>query len=386
MHPQDSRHVHVLFLQGKTVSGGATCSLLDLIEALREVDYQAVVACPQRGWLTEQLERGKIPHVLLPFYAWRKLFERPRVHRSIQEHWLPALAGWNFQIVHSNELWWAPHAIEVARSLKVPVAVHLRDGRHTLKKACQYRLHKSDLVLAVSTELRNQFATNRQLYDKTRVLFNGHQERSFHEGREKARETFGLMPEEFVLGNAGKLSELKNQRLLLRTMAQLKQHNRVPQFKILFAGEGHPDYTQLMRDDVQRFGLQQEVQLLGWVQEMGAFFAATDLFVHCARQEGFPRVVAEAMLARRPVIAIGAGGVHDAIPDERFGSVVPIDNQHALENEIERILKNPGLRESIANQAYQRAQSFFSLEVHREKILGLYEGLLGQKATSTNPL
>ncbi len=205
---------YALFLQGSTALGGSTRSLLDSIEILQEAGYQSVVVCPQQGWLTEQLELNKIRYILLPICAWRKWFERPRVALSIHRHWLPALAPWCFEIVHSNEFWLAPHAVLLASYLKIPSVVHLRDGHHTLKKAYQYRLTKANLVLAVSTELRNQFATDPDLYNKTFVLFNGHEKKEFHGSREKARELFHLRPEELVVGNAGKLSERKNQRLL----------------------------------------------------------------------------------------------------------------------------------------------------------------------------
>jgi len=377
MHPDNSKHI--LFLQNSTAFGGATYSLLDLIRVLKEADYSPVVACPRLGWLTGQLVELQTPYLVLPFYAWRKWLERPWVCRSIRREWLPALACWNFHIVHSNEFWCAPHAIELARLLKIPTIVHLRDGHHTLKKALQYRLEKADVILAVATDLRNQFVQHQQLYDKTQVLFNGIDEKRLQGDRQKARETFAIGPQEFALGNIGNLSERKNQRLLLRTMASLKRQKRITQFKILFAGEEKSEYPELMKQDIRHLGLQEEVRLLGPVKDMGLFFAAMDLVVHCASREGFPRVIPEAMLAKRAVVSTAVQGTRDAIPDERFGIVVPVENEAALEDSIVRLLKNPLMREEIAQHAYQRAQMLFSLTVHRNNVLKLYENLSTQK-------
>ena len=380
MSPENYRHV--LFLQGSTGRGGSKHSLLDTLKVLRETDYQPVVACPEQGWLTEQLDKLETPYVFLPFYAWRKWLERPRVLPSIRRHWLPALACWRFDVIHSNEFWWAPHAIELAKHLKIPAAVHIRDGHHTLKKAHQYRLTNADTVLAVSTELRDQFVADPHLYNKTTVLFNGHEEMSFDGSQEKARAIFNLVPGEFVVGNAGKLSERKNQRLLLRAMARLKKQKRLTQFKILFAGDADPHYAQFMVQDIQQLGLQNEAKVLGRLENIDAFFSAIDLFVHCARREGLPRVVPEAMLARRAAVATVAQGIRDAIPNEQFGSVVPADNQAALENEIERLLTNPPLLKSIADEAYQRACSLFSFEAYRKKIVAVYGKLPVEKTTN----
>jgi glycosyltransferase involved in cell wall biosynthesis len=237
----------------------------------------------------------------------------------------------------------------------------------------------------VATELKNQFVQHQQLYDKTQVLFNGIDEKRFQGDRQKARETFAIGSQEFAIGNVGNLSELKNQRLLLRAMASLKRQKRVSQFKILFAGEVKSEYAELMRQDVRQLGLQDETKFLGPVKDIGSFFAATDLVVHCAQREGFPRVVPEAMLARRAVVATAAAGVRDAIPNERYGSVVPLDDQQALEQDIEQLLNNPNLRETIATQAYERARALFSLEMHRERVLRLYQGLLASRTASSNP-
>jgi glycosyltransferase involved in cell wall biosynthesis len=383
MSPQG--HGNVLFLQSSPALGGSTYSLLDLIRILKEAGYAPVVACPKQGWLTRQLDESRTPHLTLRFYAWRKLLERPWVRRSIRKQWLPQLAAWDFKIVHSNEFWWAPHAIELSGILKVPCIVHLRDGHHTLKKARQYRLDKADLVLAVATDLRDEFIRYRKLYDKTRVLFNGHEEKLFHGDRQKARELFAVAPGEYVVGNVGKLSERKNQRLILRAMAELKRQERITRFKVLFAGEAIPEYAEQMYRDVLDLGLKEQVRFLGPLKDMAPFYAASDLLVHCALREGFPRVVPEAMLARTPVVATVAQGIRDAIPAADFGSVIAADDQRALENEIERLLKNRGLRETMADRARERARSLFSFEAHREQVLEIYRQLTRGPASPEQP-
>jgi glycosyltransferase involved in cell wall biosynthesis len=383
MRPQG--YGNVLFLQSSPALGGSTYSLLDLIRILKEAGYAPVVACPKQGWLTRQLEESRTPYLTLRFYAWRKLLERPWVRRSIRKQWLPKLAAWDFQIVHSNEFWCAPHAIELGGIFKVPCIVHLRDGHHTLKKARQYRLDKADLVLAVATDLRAEFSRHRKLYEKTRVLFNGHEEKLFVGDRHKARELFAVAPDEYVVGNVGKLSERKNQRLLLRAMAELKRQKRLMRFKVLFAGEAIIEYAEQMRRDVLELGLNEHVRFLGPLSDMAPFYAASDLLVHCALREGFPRVVPEAMLARTPVVATVAQGIRDAIPDGHFGSVVAEGDQAALQKEIERLLAHPELRQSIAERAYRRARSLFSFDAHREHVLEIYRGLLAIRQAPNKP-
>jgi glycosyltransferase involved in cell wall biosynthesis len=354
---------------------------LDIAEALRGTSYAPLVACPSHGWLTGQLEERQVPFVVVPFFAWRKWLERPRVASSIRRQWLPALAPSPIALIHSNEFWWAPHAVHLARHLGVPAIVHLRDGHHTLPKARQYRLAEATGVLAVSTELRQQFAADPKLLGKTHVLFNGHDARraEFTGDRAEARAQFRLRPDEIAIGNAGQLCERKNQRLLLRAVAALQAQKRVPPFKLLFAGDADSAYAAKLRQDSHRLGIEPQILWLGSLQNMGAFYAAIDLMVHCATREGLARVIPEAMLASKAVVATAAEGVRDAIPDEQHGSVVPREDEAALAHEIARLANDSALRERLAQQAYQRARALFSIEAHRENLLRWYGAWVSQK-------
>ena len=376
-HPSD----HILFLQGSSEFGGSKRSLLNLIDALRVSGYRPVVACPARGWLTWQLESRQVPFVTVPYFAWRKLFERFRVKTSIRKQWLPALTPWRFALVHSNEFWQSPHAVDLARRLGVPAVVHLRDGHHTLKKARQYRLAEAAAVVAVSSELRERFADDATLYARTHVVFNAHDESAlqFAKSLAVAREQLGLRPDRLVIGNAGRLCERKNQRFLIRAVAELKRAGRLPPFQVVFAGEADPDYAALLRREVATLGLELEVYWAGPVQDMAAFYSAIDFIVHCAVREGLPRVLPEAMLAGRAVVGTLAEGVRDAIPDARFGIVVPQGDLERLVDGIEQLANNPALREQLAAQAHERARRLFSVQAHQDKMLSLYRQLLERK-------
>jgi glycosyltransferase involved in cell wall biosynthesis len=379
------RAANVLLLQASPEFGGSRKSLLSLIEALREGNYSPAVACSGPGWVTEQLNRRSVPWIQLPFFAWRKWLERFRVSPSIRRDWMAALRPRDVRLIHSNEFWWAPHAILAARLLSIPSAVHLRDGHHTLKKARQYRLTQANAIIAVSSELRQQFAADPVLFAKTEVIFNAHDEltESSQRSRDESRARFGVVPGQFVIGNVGILCERKNQLLLINAAAELKGRRKIGPFKVLIAGDGEPNYSRLLQQTVDRLDVNKEVALVGPVSDMGAFYSAADVVVHCARREGLPRVIPEAMLARKPVIATAAEGVRDAIPDQRFGLVTAQEDVTAIADHVTQLVTNPDLRQQIAEQAHRRAQALFTFSAHREKMLDLYERLLNPPLSSS---
>jgi glycosyltransferase involved in cell wall biosynthesis len=294
----------------------------------------------------------------------------------VRRRWLPALARWRPALVHANEAWWAPHAILLGRALRVPVAVHVRDGIHDLRKARAYWLPRADRVIAVSSALRDRLAADPALKSRTAIVFNGHAAPApaAAGAREECRRAFGLPPDALVVGNAGRLGERKDQRLLLAALGELGRAGDVPGLRALLAGGGDPAYERAVRADVATLGLEDRVVLTGHLPDLGAFFGAIDVLVHCARREGLPRVVPEAMLAGRPVIATPAEGIGDAIPDGAHGLVVPAEPR-ALAAAIAGLAVDGDLRQRLARAAATRARALFSVEAHRAAMLEVYASL-----------
>lgn len=365
----------VLLLQSSPDFGGSRRSLISLVEILRDAGYVPVVASSNPGWVTEQLQQRSIAWIQLPFYAWRKWLERFRVGPSIRKTWMARLRPHRFQLIHSNEFWWAPHAILAAHHLGIPSLVHLRDGHHTLKKALQYRLPQASAIIAVSSELRAQFTANSTLLSKTEVIFNAHEDPAGANpiDRTQARAQLGLSPTSFVIANIGHLCDRKNQLLLVNTLASLLAEKNLPEFNLLFAGDSDPAYSCRLQVAITNGGLEPHCRLLGPIPDIGKVYSAADLLVHCAQREGLPRVIPEAMLAGRPVIATLAEGVRDALPDEHHGIVLPPNDSIALGRAILQLAQNPEHAQLLADTARKRARLHFTCEAHRQKILALYD-------------
>ncbi len=72
----------VMFVHGITEIGGAERELLRIVDRLSEYKYRALVVCPERGPLHDELRDRKIEVRSVPLPAWRKLRSYP---------WRPAL-------------------------------------------------------------------------------------------------------------------------------------------------------------------------------------------------------------------------------------------------------------------------------------------------------
>ena len=91
--------------------------------------------------------------------------------------------------------------------------------------------------------------------------------------------------------------------------------------------------------------------------------AAMDVVAHTSIvAEPFGRVVVEAMMCGRPVVATRGGGVTEIIRDGETGLLVPPGDASALASAIGCVLSQPALAERLAQKGREDVSQRFSLE------------------------
>lgn len=138
--------------------------------------------------------------------------------------------------------------------------------------------------------------------------------------------------------------------------------NRIPG-TLLIIGEG-PE-RRALEQRAEALGVTDRIEWLGHVsgdELVGAYHAATALlFPSNARSEAFGLVQVEAMASGCPVIntAIPYSGVAWVSLHELTGLTVPVGNAEALAAAAQRLIQDPGLRQSLAAAAKRRSAELF---------------------------
>ncbi len=153
------------------------------------------------------------------------------------------------------------------------------------------------------------------------------------------------------VGALGRLTRQKGFDVLVDAV-RLLADDGVP-VRVTVGGEG-PESADLAR---RAAGL--PVELLGEVDDVGAWLAGLDLVVLPSRYEGLPFVLLEAMAAGVPVVATDVGDVRDAV--DGTVALVPPEDPAALAAAI-RGLADPGRRAEAARAARRRAVDALSEE------------------------
>jgi len=169
-------------------------------------------------------------------------------------------------------------------------------------------------------------------------------------------------------------SRSKNHDLFLRAAAHLC--SRLPYLEFLVVGDG-PLRSELERQ-AEALGLKSQVLFIGERKDIPAMLASLDVCVQPSSSESLSNVILESMAAGLPVVASRVGGNPELIAEERGILVAPNDDR-ALADAIERLLRDPAMRAEFGMSAKRFARKHFTLEHIRQRYEQLYSEMLQKK-------
>jgi glycosyltransferase involved in cell wall biosynthesis len=165
-----------------------------------------------------------------------------------------------------------------------------------------------------------------------------------------------------VLGLFGRLAPWKGQDVAIRALSLLGAESPV---QLAIVGEalfGEKSYAQQIRALVSELGLERRVRFLGFRNDVPVLMRAVDVLVHTSvAPEPFGRVIAEGMLAERPVIATSGGGASEIVTAGVTAWQVPPNDPAALAAAITDVLRDPVRARAVAAKGRCDALQRFTL-------------------------
>ena len=213
--------------------------------------------------------------------------------------------------------------------------------------------------------------------------------------RHKLREELSLTENDILVGIVGRLTEVKNHKLFLDSIAAFKKRfGATPKKKVLFAVVGDGSLRQQLEQQAATLGLRDDVVFLGSRRDMENIYPALDIAALTSLNEGTPLTLIEAMANARPVISTSVGGVVDLLgpilsedAEERYvicerGIGVPAGNSEAFASALTLLVRDDALRREIGEAGLQFVSSRYSKDRLLDDVRQLYEDLhSGHKQT-----
>jgi glycosyltransferase involved in cell wall biosynthesis len=299
--------------------GGAEAYFVSLVKALARRGYEQMAAIRHNAGRAKLLREAAIATVELPFGGFFDFRTGPELGRIIAS-FRPAIA-----------VSWMGRA-----SALLPRGLFVHIGRLGGYYDLKY-FRRCDHLVANTRELARYCVEAG--WPETRVHYLPNFA-SFRVAAPEDRARWQTPENAPLILALGRLHRSKAFDVLMRALA------RVPEAVAWIAGEGE-ERDALARVSAE-LGIGERVRFLGWRDDKEALFAAADLCVVPSRFEPFGNVVLEAWAAGKPVIAAAALGPAAIVRDGENGLLVPVEDDAALAQAIERLLKDRALATTLA--------------------------------------
>lgn len=212
-----------------------------------------------------------------------------------------------------------------------------------------------DEVIAPSESIRD-LLVEREANPSISVVPSGVDIERFAVGDGQAwRERFGIPKGSYVIGHLGRLAREKNLAFLASAVAETLA--REPEARFLVVGEGEAGRD--IQTEAERRSVTERVHFTGRLQGQALIDAyhAMDVFAFSSHSETQGMVVAEAMAAGLPVVAIAAPGVREVVVDGVNGRLIAEDDVDAMADAL-AALATSRARSPLADGARQTAADY----------------------------
>lgn len=375
-------------------AGGAELSAIEITEAIVRAGGVALVAT-EGGRMADRVTAAGGELVIMPVASKNPLTLWSNVGRLAH-----VIATRNVDLVHARSRAPAWSGLWAAQRTRKPFVTtyHGAYGEtNAIKRRYNSVMARGDRVIANSNYTRQLIQTRYGTPDaRLTVIHRGIDPSQFDpalvsDARKQAlRSRFGLTSGERVVLLAARLTGWKGQAVLIDAMRRLNGAGSMGGVVAILAGDaqGRDGYVERLRTDIHAGGLDDNVRIVGHVDDIAAAFAIADVSVVASTEpEAFGRSAAEAQAMCCPVIATRIGAPQETVlaePEverERItGWLVPPGDADALAACLDHCLRLPvAEHRAIGERARAHVLRSFTLEAMKHATLCVYDDLLGSE-------
>jgi glycosyltransferase involved in cell wall biosynthesis len=174
----------------------------------------------------------------------------------------------------------------------------------------------------------------------------------------------------FVVGHVGALdNRQKGQEFIIAAARELERSH--PDVHFMLVGGG--DDEAMLKASAS--GLS-NLTFTGFVDNVGDYLAAFDVFILPSNREGIGSILFDAMEQGLPLVASRVGGVPDIVQDRENGLLIDPANPTQLRDAILALRADGALRRAYGERGREFSKDF-TCEAMCRKYVAVYESLLG---------
>jgi glycosyltransferase involved in cell wall biosynthesis len=234
-------------------------------------------------------------------------------------------------------------------------------------------LKLSHFLVTGSEAMRRGYIEHYRLNpEKVKVMPNWINLNRFQNSRVAGSRPAGQNPELKTLLFVHWLSKRKGADTIIPIVKQLESFkSHVPKFKLLVVGDG-PHKEQLL-SGIKENNLKQFIEIIGGVsnKNITEYYAEADLFIMPSMEEGFPRVLLEAMAFGIPYVASDVGAVREISPETAQRFLVKSGEVERFAQKIQILLSDSKIYNQFKKEELEKVKEY-SLDRVLDKFLDLF--------------
>jgi len=365
----------VAFISHSAKLEGAERSLLDLVVGIKNYGVQATVVLPRYGPLVEELKNNNISVIIHPYHNWLgrnykliKGLTRFIINRVSVPGLIRKLKEKKFDLIYTNTLA-TPVGAMVASKNKIKHIWHARELVEGMDLDFDYGTRRATRYIAMNSSyiIYNSYAVEKKfkpLFENIpgEVIYNG-----MLDGEPKKRERKVLTPDGTIkLCIVGRMHRGKGQHHAINALSILKSH--FPKIELDIVGSGNRSYVRKLKKLCTTNGLSECVTWSGFTNDVAAVYKRSDIALVCSKNEGFGRVVVEAMAEGCPVVGSDSGGIPEIIEHGVSGLLYKSGRVEDLAKQVSHLINNSELYSQISRKGMVDVYKRFSRQRYVEQI------------------
>ncbi len=153
-----------------------------------------------------------------------------------------------------------------------------------------------------------------------------------------------------LIGFFARLEPIKRHSFFLHAFTSVVR--KIPNAVCLIAGEG-PLHDRL-RELTQHLSIERNVRFLGFRDDAKQLISACDIIVLPSFREGVPRILLEAMVNEKPVVATDVRGNREVVDNYRNGILIHPYDADSLSRVLSDLLKDGIMREKMGKEGKKK--------------------------------
>ena len=195
------------------------------------------------------------------------------------------------------------------------------------------------------------------------------------QSRAVLRKNLKIPDNQFIFGTIARLDPIKGIIFLIEAAAIVKkEHHNVC---LIVVGDG--SQKELLKKKSEDLGLSDCVFFTGHQNETKPFIEIMDVFVLPSINEGMGRVILDAMVHAKPVVASEVGGIPDVVDDCKTGLLVAPKDSQALARAMISMIRDPQGAKNMGLKGFKKVTNQYSLNQMVARIAALYMELLHRR-------